>query len=238
MNTPLTRTHPKTGQPLELLGWTKRGLPIWPVMGASPEDESNDELDPNSASGEGGEAGKTGEGEDGGDTDTAKSTVSPEDFERLRRQLSAADKRIAEYDKRQKAEEDAKKSELTKASERVTELEGTVTKLQEENNQLKLTNEFSMLEGYTWKNPATALRIARAEGFLDEVIGDDGAVDKGKLKKQIEAFSKKWPELTKGEKQEDGVKPPSGTAVGSGRQTTPTGADEDKLRRRYSALRR
>jgi hypothetical protein len=59
----LPRLHPRTGEPLVPVGWSRRG-PIWPVLGASPDDASNGD--------QGGDAGDdkgdqgNGEGDAGG----------------------------------------------------------------------------------------------------------------------------------------------------------------------------
>ena len=44
LNLPIhpTRRHPLTGQPLQAVGFSKRG-PIWPVMGAAEDDETGDD---------------------------------------------------------------------------------------------------------------------------------------------------------------------------------------------------
>ncbi|HVK25052.1 MAG TPA: hypothetical protein VM677_27140 [Actinokineospora sp.] len=36
-----TLVHPRTGTPLQAVGYRRDGRPIWPVMGASPDDPSN-----------------------------------------------------------------------------------------------------------------------------------------------------------------------------------------------------
>ncbi|MGH3858238.1 hypothetical protein [Actinokineospora sp.] len=36
-----TLVHPHTGKPLQAIGYRRDGRPIWPVMGASPDDPSN-----------------------------------------------------------------------------------------------------------------------------------------------------------------------------------------------------
>ncbi|NBE80321.1 hypothetical protein [Micromonospora rubida] len=41
-----TLTHPKTGLPLRAVGLRRNGQAIWPVMGASPDDPSNDPAPP------------------------------------------------------------------------------------------------------------------------------------------------------------------------------------------------
>lgn len=40
-----TKRHPRTGEPLRAVGITRRGQIMWPVLGASPDDDSNGDGD-------------------------------------------------------------------------------------------------------------------------------------------------------------------------------------------------
>jgi hypothetical protein len=62
-----TKRHPRTGEPLQAVGFTRRGQVMWPVLGASPDDDSDGDDDDDSDDGDPGADGDDDKGE--GDTD-------------------------------------------------------------------------------------------------------------------------------------------------------------------------
>jgi hypothetical protein len=222
--------HRKAGFGLEPL-FTWRGLNVYPVFGAEGEGEGG--TDPDSKP-EGTEDDDAGEEEPKGDSDT----VSRADFEKLRAQLSAADKNKSAAEKKLKEIEDGKKDELTKATEKVAELEEARKADQAEIANMRLENAFlTATVGITWHDPADALALAERQGYLTEVVKEDGQVDKAKLASKLKELAKAKPHLVKdsegkGKDQEE-KKPPTGARVGS-RGSNGGGTDKDKIPDRYS----
>jgi len=201
-----------TGKPLHntravlapLFTW--QGMDVYPVFGAEGEGGTDD--DPDSEPDDDEET-DGGEGEGG----TGSGTVSREEFEALRKQLSAADKNKSAAEKKLKEIEDAKKDELTKATERATELEKQMEKQGQELADLRLQNAFLTADtGITWHDPADALALAERQGYLAEVVGEDGKVDAGKLGTKLKELAKAKPHLVKTGKQEE---PKGNTATGA-----------------------
>lgn len=222
--------HPEDGFGLEPL-FTWHGLNVYPFFGAEGEGEGEGESDgePN-----------TGDDDDDtgtGDDESSSDTVTREEFEKLRKQLSAADKNKSAAEKKLKEIEDAKKDELTKATERAEELEKTVGKQAKELAEARLQNAFLSADtGITWHDPADALDIAERRGFLDGVVGEDGKVDPAKLKTKLKELAKAKPNLVKtdgeGGKGKE-TKSPTGQTVGSKGNGSGTG-DGNKIPDRYS----
>lgn len=198
--------------------FTWQGRDVYPVQGAEGDDESGTG-DPD------GESGDDADDDAGsGTSDGGSDTVTREEFEKLRKQLSAADKNKSAAEKKLKEIEDAKKDELTKATERAAELEKTVTAQAKELADMRLQNAFLTAEtGVTWHDPSDALALAERQGYLAEVVGEDGAVDKAKLKAKLQELAKAKPHLVKNDgassngtgKKDTDTPPASGGKVGS-----------------------
>lgn len=210
--------------------FTWRGKDIFAVYGASqptgePDSEPDDDDD------------NEGEGEPAGDGTGGSDTVSREDFEKLRQQLSAADKNRSEAEKRLKAIEDAKKDELTKATEQVEELTKQVEANAKELAEARLQNAFLTADtGITWHDPGDALALAERKGYLEGVVGEDGKVDSVKLAVKLKELAKNSKHLVKDESSEpEGAKPPVRTGAPVGGKTKKT-KDEGPDLSRYDRL--
>lgn len=202
-----------TGAALEpLFRW--HGMAVYPVFGAEGDDDGDG--DPDSEPG-GEEDQDTG---DGTEVD-GSGTVSRDDFDRLKAQLAAADKNRSKAEAELKKINDGKKDELTKATERVSELEKAQAEASATIVQMRLENAFlTATPGITWHDPADALALAERQGYLAEVVGEDGKVDNGKLTQKLKELAKAKPHLVKSgsESQADKTKekiPPTGSKVGS-----------------------
>lgn len=211
--------------------FTWRGRDIYSVCGAEGDDGDDDGSDGDPDS-DGEDTGGTGATTDG------SGTVTREEFDQLRNQLSAADKRRDAAEKKLKDLDDAKKDELTKATERAQELEKTVQQRDKDIAELRLQNAFLTAEtGITWHDPADALALAERQGYLAEVVAEDGKVDQGKLKVKLKELAKAKPHLVKtdtapeGSKTKEDPKPPTGQKVGSKGTNGKTG--EPALPSRY-----
>lgn len=237
----LTKIHPRTGEELVPLFVTKRGKTVWPQLGASPEDPSNKEGD----DGEGGSGGDD-DGTDGstGGSDGASEgekgsgdAVTREDLEAVIRRMKAADQRAGKAEAELKKIEDAKKDELTKATERVEALEKENAALLARIKEADLRDAFGQVEGISFKKPAVALRIARADGYLDDAIEEDGTVNTKLVAKKVKEFAEAYPELVTG--KDAGTTGtgtvPTGQPAGSGRKK-PAGPDDSDIKKRYGHL--
>jgi hypothetical protein len=194
--------------------FTWRGQAVYPVFGAEGEGEGD---------GDSGGAPDDDETDDTGKGDEGKGaeTVSREEFEALRKQLSAADKNKSAAEKKLKEIEDSKKDELTKATERVAELEKKAVQQDKDLADMRLQNAFLTADtGITWHDPADALALAERQGYLAEVVGEDGKVDAGKLTAKLKELAKAKPHLVKTGSEEQSGKgttsktPPTGSKVG------------------------
>jgi thiamine pyrophosphate-dependent acetolactate synthase large subunit-like protein len=182
---------------------------------------------------------------DGG-TDTGQSagtpsepTLSQADFDRVKNQLSAADKRREEAEQRLAAIADKDKTELDRATERAKALETELAQTREQLAMLRL--ERTMLADAEWgadkwHDPEDIVaRLHKAVKDQTITVADDGTPDI----KQVRAFLKDTAEKRKYLVKETGTNgatpPASGAAVGAGDRRT--GADQkskdDELRRRY-----
>lgn len=195
--------------------FTWRGRDVYPLFGAEGDGGTDDDQDGDPDGDEDDDSGD-------GTKDKGSDTVPREDFEKLRKQLSASDKNRTEAEKRLKAIEDSKKDELTKATERAEELEKTVSSQAKELADMRLQNAFLLADtGITWHDPADALALAERQGYLTEVVDDKGAVDAGKLRTKLKELAKAKPHLVKDGKQDQqqdkdkAKQPPTGSKVGN-----------------------
>jgi hypothetical protein len=179
----------------------------------------------------------TGDGDDGDsgdDDDKSKDagsdgdTVSREDFDRLRKRMEAADRRASEAEKKIKDAEDAKKDDLTKATEKAAEDEETIKGLQKQVSDLRLENAFLVANKHAWHDPEVALGLARTKGYLEDVVDDDGEVDKKALKKALDRLATEHKYLIKAKvKDDDEPSGPSGTPAGK----RSNNQDDDKAKK-------
>lgn len=217
--------------------FTWRGRAVYPIFGA--EDPEGGNADPDGDPGNDDDS----EGSGAGEPKEDERPVSREDLERLRRQLSAADKRREEAEQRLKKIDDAQKDELTKATERAQELESTLKERDTQLAELRLQNAFLTAEtGVTWHDPADALALAERKGYLADVVGQDGQVDANALASKLKEFAGKHAHMVKsdggssGSSDEGKAKAPTGGKVGA----KPKGgkADEPDLSRYANRLQR
>jgi len=239
--------HHFTG--LRALGWDTKGRPVWPVMGGSEDHEvEGDTTDTDDEGSEGSE-------EDEKDTKPTKasSEKSKEDkvvpqsrFDKLTKQLQAADRRRteAENELRQLKDKDLPEAEklqrdLQEATERADKLQGNFTDLARKYAFLLETGN----QKVQWRNPKAALRLAELE---DLTINDDGSVEG--IDEAVRELIKQHPYLVqeaKAEEEDDEAKgtkpkPRSGSPVGSGTNKAKKGngaLTDDELRAKFPALR-
>lgn len=75
---------------------------------------------------------------------------------------------------------------------------------------MRLQNAFLTAEtGITWHDPADALALAERQGYLAEVVNDEGKVDASKLAAKLKELAKAKPHLVKDNGSNNGGgKPP------------------------------
>jgi len=237
--------HPKTGRP------------IFPVGGASPDDDGGEGgtggaggTGGSGSEGQGGEGG-TGSGDAGAggnkDGDDGKKVVTKEEYDKIMERMQAADRNRAAVEKQLKELQEKDLTEQEKVLKRVPELEATVAELTTENKGLKAKVAFLGLDGFSWHEPDIAL----GQVDLSEVLKDDGeTIDKAKLKKEAERLAKDKPFLVKAVKDDDkggkggsngaggNGQGSSGSGVGSGTggAGSNSGLSDEALRKKYPAL--
>lgn len=168
--------------------------------------------------------------------------VSKADHDAVVKRMQAADRAKAQAEAKLKELADKDKGELEKATEKVTELTATNAKLTEQINALQLENAFANVTGINWRKPGAALKLARAEGYLDEVTKEDGTVDSTAFSKKVKEFAKAYPEMTQETGSSNGNSGngsgSSGGGVGSGGRRSSTTTDDDKIKAKYGKFLR
>jgi hypothetical protein len=212
--------HPKTGEFLRPLFHTKNGRPVWPVLGAGPddpddpdftgeggedddaddededdedEDEDDDEEDKKNKKVKGKKKGK----KDDEDDDEEEETYTKAQYEKMRNRMRAADRKSSDLEKRLKAlENKGKPADEVKAQED-RERQERADKAESAARRLKLENAFLRSSDVDWIDPDDALRLVD----LDEVdVDEDGTVDRKSLRSALRALAKAKPHLVKSKK--------------------------------------
>lgn len=173
-------------------------------------------------------------------TDDAGKTVSREDFDRLQRQLSEADRKRTEAENRAKELERKDQSELDRTKGELEDVTKERDTLVAEVQKLKLNNAFLASNTITWQNPEVALEIAQARGYLEEVQDDKGAVDTKKMSAALTKLSTEHGYLVKTETgEEETPAGPSGAPAPRGTNNAKDDkAQRDRLAKQFPALGR
>lgn len=231
----------ESGNVNELLRIERGEFGGWSVMMADDADDTDDDDDDDAGSGGSG-SGDTDDKDDDDSSDDDGDSDSDEEQERLRKRMKAADKRAAAAEKELQKIRDKDKSELERAQGQVEELNGTVTTLQSEVSQLRLQNAFLTANKHSWHNSDIALSLANSNKYLDEVMDDDGEVDKKALAKALDRLAKEHPYLVstgKADDHDDDDLPDSGEPAGG---RSDNGKDDkskkEQLRKRFPVLNR
>jgi hypothetical protein len=175
--------------------------------------------------------------------DTGSNTVSQVDFDKLKNQLSAADKAREEAQKALKQLQDKDLSELEKAKGDLQTITGERDTLAATVNELRLANAFLSANTITWQNADVALRIAADQGYLEGVQDDKGSVDTKAMATALKKLSEEHKYLVKAgddSEEEEGKPGPSGapaSRAGKGNATDDK-ARADRLKQTLPALGR
>lgn len=239
--------HPRSGEPIVPIGRRANGVPIFPILGGSgEEDDANDDGDAGGEDDDDAESdddkddpegsdksGKGSEGDD--DRDPQKKIVALEDEKNrhLRRRREAE----RERDELQRQIEEAKNKDKPEVERLQTENEN----LKSENETLstalqeaRLQNAFLQDNTYEWHNPGRALKLAD----LSEVEFDDDGKVHG-LKAALDALVKTDPYLVKAKDDKDEKDPPKKTGTppkGKSKKDDPK--DRSAMATKYPGLRR
>lgn len=244
------KRHPKTGALLRPVGFVS-GKAVWPILGASPDDDSNsggDNGDGGSGSGDGGggsgssDSGGSSGGSgssDGGDSGAgSEETVSKAEHDAVMRRLQAADKRASEFETELKKLRDRDKGELEKAQDDLKEAQSKISTLTEEVGTLRLKNAFLSANKTTWHNSETALSVAKSKGLLDNLVSDDGEVDGKGLASALDKLAKEEPYLVKkADEGDEGGSPSGEPAGGRSKNNKDDEAARQARQKRFPALR-
>lgn len=226
--------HPHTGELVRAIGYRRNGTPIWPVLGASPDDEGDGggdggDEDGGDDEGDGEEDGADDASDDSkgksGKKDDDEETVPKwrldrlqEKFDKTHLRMTNADRRRAEVEKLMQESKDVN-PELRKELEAIKAEHGPV---KAERDQLRMQVAFLTSNTIKWKDAEAALKLAD----LSEVEFDDnGRVDKRALKAALNDLAKAKPWLvdTDGTKDtggdtDNGNTTKVGTAAKNGRR--------------------
>lgn len=213
------------------------------MMADDPDDDGDDDGDEpdDDDTGSGGDSGSDKDkADDDGDT------ISRAEYDALMKRMKAADKRAADAEKKIREQDDAKKDDLTKAQDRVAELEQAVEDSATTIRTLRLENAFLTSNKHSWHDPEVALDLAQRKKYVDEdIIDDDGTVDKVALKKALDRLAKECSYLVAAPKKQkddaDGDEPdqPSGQSAGKrSKNNDDSAAKQQQLRSRFPVLNR
>jgi len=180
--------------------------------------------------------------QNGGSNTDSNNTVSREDFEKLRTQLSTADQKRTAAEQELQQLKDKDLSEMDKAKKDLQTVTEERDNLLKTVNDLRLANAFLSANTITWNDSEVALEIANSKGYLADAVNDKGEVDSKELAKALEKLSKDKPFLVKakdGEDDDDDETPASGApASGAGRRKQDDTARMDRINKALPALGR
>lgn len=232
--------HPKTGVLIKPLGFLKSGKAVWPVLGAGSDDPDDPEFtrgvdddveDDDEAEDEDEEENTKkrpvkksskskkddeDDDEDDEDEDDSRAHRASQQAKRYRLKLRQKERELEEF-KTAQANKDKKPDEIV--TQELSEARTSVTKLTEQNRTLNAQLAFfSVPTGIDWVDPADAFALAEREGLLEDVIDEDGNVDKRELRRGLRDLARRKKHLVK--VQED--------PKARGRKTTDDDEDEDE----------
>jgi hypothetical protein len=193
--------------------------------------------------GNGGGTGADREQQNSGNDADSNNTVSRDDFLKLQRQLSEADRKRTTAEQELQALRDKDLSEKDKAVKDLQAVTEERDSLLSEVNKLRLANAFLGANTIVWNDSEVALEIASSKGYLGDAVNDKGEVDSKELAKALEKLSKDKPYLVKAkddeEEEEEERQPASGApASGAGRKKQDDTARLDRLKQTLPALGR
>lgn len=240
---PRMTIHPLTGQIIRPVG-VVGGKTIYPIMGGAPDDDDDDDdkdkdKDKDDDAGDSGSSDKKDADKDDGDS----GSDDDDRWERLEKRMRAADRRADEAERKLKDRERAEQDDVTRAKSELEDAQSENEKLKETVSRLRLENAFLTANNHKWHDPDTALDIAQSKGYLEDVVNEEGEVDKKLLKKALDRLATEKKFLVAADKVDDKDKgdqdPPSGEPAGGRSDNTKDDKSrKEQLRRRFPALNR
>lgn len=242
--------HPHTGALIKALGFKRNGDPIWPVLGAAPDDaDDGDDTPPDD-----GDDADDGDDEDddtdadsgktkkkpkksGDDEDDDEETVPKWKLDKLHTRMTAADRRASELQK-QLDDLKATKDINPEVKKELDELKSKMGPVQTERDTLRLHVAFLTNNTIKWRDPEAALKLVD----LSEVEFDDkGRVDKRALKAALKDLAASKSYLVADDTADDDTKdkdttPVTTTAKNGKRRGSKPDTDRAALAKRYPVL--
>ena len=254
--------HPKTGELLEPVYVWKDGRVSWPVLGASPDDDSNSGQDEDA-----GEEDDEGESEE---DDQSEDEDSDDDAEKGKKKKNNPEAKIKALEE----EKDRHYKNAKKQKKRADELEAQLKALQDKDlkpedkdkrdreaqqardkaaeastQKLRLENAFLKANEIDWVKPEQALALLLADPDEYEVEFDDsGNVDRKSLRAELRRLAKANSHLVKPKQSKGKDDEEDADDAGSQRQTASTmngtrkgkgkAKSREELAKRFPALNR
>jgi hypothetical protein len=251
------KVHPRTGELLEPLGYTKSGVAIWPVIGGEGDDSDpndprftgKDDDDPDDD--EDKHRKPDDDDDDDEDDDNPRLARASRQAAKYRKQLREQEARNAELEKRLRAIEDKDKKPEEINNRELTEAKSTVDRLTQANRDLSLRLAIvtTPLPGVEWVDVEDTLALAERLGYLEDLeLDDDGNVDRKALRAALRELAKRKPHLVvkkaggrKSDQDDDedegdngqGSSAPTMNGKRKGDRTT---ADREALKKRFPVL--
>ena len=204
------------------------------------EDEDDDDTGDSGADDDDDDADKDKSGKDKDESDSTDDDES--EVEKMRKRMKAADKARSKAEAELRALQDKDKPELDKVRSDLEEITAERDTLRTENRDLRLQNAFLTANDHEWHDPDVALSLADSKKYLEDVVDEDGEVDKKALKKALERLAKEHTYLVKSKSDDKGDSPDAGPSGEPAGGRSDNGKDEKakqaQLRRRFPSLNR
>lgn len=213
---PLFMVHPKTGEMLTPMGYTKRGAPMWPVMGGAEENEGGDD-DKDDDKGEeddDSDEDEDDESEDDDDDDSGDDKAKGKNAKAKIKALEEEKDRHFKKAKKAKARAEAAEAELAALKAKYEGGEDKSDKDKDKGDKAKpddakiraaeakaqrltIENAFLRVNEIPWHRPEQALALMMADDDYEIEFDDDGKVDRKSLRAELKRFAKENPHLVK-----------------------------------------
>lgn len=280
------KVHPRTGEPLEPIGYLSDGTPLWPVMGGAPDDD--DENDPD-FTGDEDEDDEDDEDDDSSDDDDSdkdskskkdkkkskdededddKPKYTEEEMYAVKRRMRKADQRasrleqelrdikaqLSKKSKKSTKDDDSEDDKAGVDTEELTRVRRDNDKLRQQLQSMRVETAFSRIplpKGEEWIDLEDAIAAAQRLELLEDVIDEDGTVDKRSLRAALKELRRRKPHLIKkvsepdedeDEEDEEGQRPKTRRTAskmnGKRKGDRGTGTTREALAKKFPALNR
>lgn len=270
------KVHPLTGEPLKPIGYLRNGTALWPIMGGAPDEDDDEDGDENDSRFTDEDDDSEDQDADEEDSDEASKSKKPkkdnedEDDDKPRyteSEMYAVKRRMRKADQRASRLEQELRDIKTQLSKKETDTDDTkpnteqLTAAQQENERLRsqlqsmrVETAFSRIplpDGEQWIDLEDAIAAAQRLELLDDVIDEDGTVDKRSLRAALKELRRRKPHLIKkvsepdeeeDQGDEEGQRPKTrrtaSTMNGKRKGDRGTKVDREELAKKFPALHR